>query len=96
MTTFHPIQDRVLVKPEDAETETPGGILIPENAQKTPARGLVIAVGRGRVTDGGRVLEPHVKTGDRVVYGRYAGQEVRIDGEDHVVLREEEILGVLE
>jgi chaperonin GroES len=78
------------------EEKTKGGIIIPDSAKEKPIEGKVVAVGNGKVTDDGKVRALQVKAGDRILFGKYAGTEVKIDGEEHLILREEEILGVVE
>ena len=91
-----PLQDRVLVKRVESETRTAGGIIIPDTAKEKPLEGIVIAVGTGkRLEDGSRVA-PEVKAGERVLFGKYAGTEIKVDGEDHMILKESDILGILE
>lgn len=91
-----PLQDRVLVKRKQEEEKTKGGIIIPDSAKEKPIEAEIIAVGPGKMTDAGRRLEPTVKKGDRVLFAKWSGSEIKIDGEDHLILREEEILGVIE
>jgi len=93
---IRPLQDRVLVKRLEAEEKTKGGIIIPDTAKEKPIEGKVIAVGAGKVGDDGKQRPLDVKAGDKILFGKYAGTEVKIDGEEHVMLREEDILGVLE
>lgn len=87
-----PLHDRVLVKRLEAEETTKGGIIIPDTAKEKPQEAEVIAVGKGRVGDDGKVVPLEVKKGDKVLIGKFSGTEVTIDGEEHVILREEEIL----
>lgn len=94
-TKIRPLQDRVIVKRVAEEEKTKGGIIIPDTAKEKPIEGEIIAVGPGKIEDGKRI-EPSVKTGDRVLFGKYAGTEVKLDGEEHLILREDDILGVLE
>jgi chaperonin GroES len=94
-TTVHPLHDHVLVKRVDAESKTPGGLIIPDNAKEKPVEAIVIAVGPGARDDHGKRVEPSVKRGDRVLFGKYTGTEVRLDGVDHVILREDDLLAVL-
>jgi len=94
--TIRPLDDRVVVRPEEAEERTKGGIVIPDTAKEKPARGEVVAVGIGKLLENGKRVPPVVKVGDRVIYGKYSGSEVKIDGVAHSILRESEILGVLE
>jgi chaperonin GroES len=91
-----PLQDRVIVKRTAQEEKTSGGIIIPDTAKEKPIEGQVIAVGNGKVLEDGKVRQLEVKAGDRVLFGRYSGAEIRIEGEEHLILREEEILGVIE
>jgi len=95
-TRVRPLQDRVIVKRvEEREERTTGGIIIPDTAKEKPQQGLVVAVGPGRREDG-KVLAPDVKKGDRVLFGKYTGSEIKLDGEEHLIVREEDILGVVE
>lgn len=91
-----PLEDRVLVKPIESESKTASGIYLPESAKEKPVRGEVIAVGPGKRLENGKRAEMSVKKGDTVVYGKYAGTEVEIKGVKHLILRESELLGVLE
>ena len=93
---IRPLQDRVLVKRVAEEDKTKGGIIIPDSAKEKPVEGKVIAVGRGKVGDDGKLRELDVKKGDRILFGKYAGTEVKLDGEEHLILREDDILGVIE
>ncbi len=93
---IRPLQDRVLVKRVEEEQKTKGGIIIPDTAKEKPVEGEVIAVGNGKVLDDGSVRKLDVKVGDRVLFGKYGGTEVKVDGEDRLILREDDILGVLE
>ena len=92
----HPIQDRVLVKRIDAEQKTAGGIIIPDSAQEKPQQAEVIAVGKGKWSEDGKRLEPAVKKGDRVLFSKYSGSEVKLDGEEHLIIREDDILAILD
>ena len=95
-TRVRPLEDRVVVKRiEEQEQKSAGGIIIPDTAKEKPQEGKVIAVGAGRREDG-KVVKLDVKAGDRVLFGKYAGSEIKIDGEEHLIVREEDILGVLE
>lgn len=89
-----PMEDRVIVKPLEAETKTAGGIIIPDNAKEKPQKGEVIAVGPGKVSDSGSKIPMTVKKGDKVLYGKYSGTEVKIDNEDYMIMRESDILAV--
>jgi chaperonin GroES len=95
MSKLRPLHDRLLVKRvEEAETVR-GGIIIPDSAKEKPQEGQVIAVGKGKVTEDGKVLPMDVKEGDRILFGKYSGSEIKLDGDDLLILREEEVLGVL-
>jgi len=85
-----------LVKRIQEEEKTKGGIIIPDTAKEKPQEGLVVAVGKGKTTEEGKVIAPDVKKGDRILFGKYSGTEVKIEGEEHLILREDEIVGVLE
>ncbi|RKY61512.1 MAG: co-chaperone GroES [Candidatus Latescibacterota bacterium] len=92
-----PLADRVLVKPLEEEAEkSAGGIIIPDTAKEKPQKGEVIAVGPGRVTEDGKTIPMNVKVGDKVLYGKYAGTEVKIDGEEHLIMPESDILAIVE
>ena len=94
---IRPLQDRVIVKRlEEAVEKTKGGIIIPDTAKEKPQHGKVIAVGKGKVNEDGKVLPLDVKVGDRILFGKYSGSEIKIDGEEHLIMREEDILGVVE
>lgn len=90
-----PLHDRVIVKRLEEEEKTKGGLFIPDSAKETPAEGKVIAVGPGRREDG-KVTPLDVKAGDRIIFSKYAGTEVKIEGEEHLIMREEDILGIIE
>ncbi len=92
---IRPLQDRILVKRLQSEEKTASGIIIPANAKEKPMEGEVVAVGAGKLLDDGKVRKPDVKAGDRVLFSKYAGSEVKIDGVEHLVLREDDLLGVL-
>ncbi len=93
---IRPLSDRVLVMRIKEEDQTKGGIIIPDTAKEKPQEGKVVAVGPGKVTKGGKVTAPDVKAGDRILFGKYSGSEVKLDDEEHLILREDDILGVLE
>ncbi len=95
-TSIKPLDDRVLIKPQEAESKTSSGIYLPESAKEKPVMGKVIAVGPGKVNDDGSRTALSVKKGDTVIYGKYAGTEVDIDGEKHMIMRESELLGVVD
>ncbi|MEO0483679.1 MAG: co-chaperone GroES [Planctomycetota bacterium] len=90
-----PLEDRILVKPNEPETMTASGIYLPEGAKEKPMQGAVVALGPGKLLDNGHRAKPSVGKGDTVVYGKYSGTEIEIKGETHLILRETEILGVL-
>jgi chaperonin GroES len=92
---IRPLHDRVIIKRIEEERKTPGGIFIPENAAEKPDQGEVVAVGTGKVMDDGKVRPIDVKVGDRVVFGKYSGSTVKIDGDELLVMREEDIMGVI-
>lgn len=96
MAKFRPLHDRLLVKRVEAEEKSKGGIIIPDSAKEKPIEGLVIAVGNGKAADDGKVRPLEVKAGERVLFGKYSGTEIKVEGEEHVILREDEVLGVLE
>ena len=93
---LQPIRDRILVKPIEEDTVTKSGIVIPDNAQEKPSRGLVIAAGSGRLLDNGTVVPLVVKAGDTVLYGKYAGTAVKLDNEEHIVMKEDDVLAIVE
>jgi chaperonin GroES len=93
---IRPLHDRILVRRIEEEEKTKGGIIIPDTAKEKPQEGKVIAVGKGKIGDDGKVQALDVKKGDRVLFSKYAGSEVNIDGEEHLIIREDDVLGVLE
>jgi chaperonin GroES len=93
---IRPLQDRVIVKRLEEEEKTKGGIIIPDSAKEKPQEGKVIAVGKGKVNEDGKVFPLDVKAGDRILFGKYSGTEVKIEGEEHLIMREEDILGIIE
>ncbi|NND82562.1 MAG: co-chaperone GroES [Gammaproteobacteria bacterium] len=93
---IRPLHDRVLVRRLEDETTTPGGIVIPDSAKEKPARGEIIAAGKGKILDNGEVRALDVKAGDKVLFGKYAGTEVKVDGEELLVMREDDIVGIIE
>lgn len=93
---IRPLQDRVIVKRLAEEEKTKGGIIIPDTAKEKPMEGKVVAVGKGKTADDGKLIKLDVKAGDRILFGKYAGTEVKIDGEEHLIMREDDILGVIE
>ena len=93
---IRPLQDRILVKRVTEEEKSKGGIIIPDTAKEKPQEAKVVAVGSGRVTDDGKVVALEVKKGDRVLVGKYSGTEVKLDGEEHLIIREEDVLAIIE
>jgi chaperonin GroES len=93
---IRPLQDRILVKRLESEEKTAGGIIIPDNAKEKPMEGEVISIGNGKMLDNGAMHKPDLKAGDTILFSKYAGSEVKIDGSEHLVMREEDILGVIE
>lgn len=90
-----PLHDRVIVKPSQPEEVTKGGIIIPDTAKEKPMQGTIISVGKGRIADDGKVIAPQVKAGDVVLYGKYAGTEFSVEGEDLLIMRESDIFAIL-
>jgi chaperonin GroES len=93
---IRPLDDRILIKRLEADERTAGGIVLPDTAKEKPQRGKVIAVGNGKLLEGGKRAELSVKPGDTVLFGKYAGTDIKIDGEEHTIMRESELLGILE
>ena len=93
---IRPLQDRVIVKRIEEEEKSKGGIIIPDTAKEKSQEGRVVAVGKGKVNEDGKITPLDVKVNDRVLFGKYSGTEINIDGEEHLIMREEDILGVLE
>jgi chaperonin GroES len=93
---IRPLQDRVIVKRIAEEEKTKGGIIIPDTAKEKPQEGKVTAVGKGKLNDDGKLIPLEVKVGDRILFGKYSGSEIKINGEEHLIMREEDILGVIE
>jgi chaperonin GroES len=93
--TLKPLADRVIVKPSQAEERTKGGIIVPDTAKEKPVWGEVIAVGPGRVSDDGKTVPMQVKAGDKVLYGKYSGTEVTVDGEELLIMRESDIFAIM-
>lgn len=91
-----PLHDRIIVKPAEKETKTASGIVLPDTAQEKPLKGQVIAVGPGKRLENGKLVEPEVKVSDIVLYGKYSGTEVKMDGEDIVILREDDVLAIVD
>jgi chaperonin GroES len=93
---IRPLHDRVIIQRLEAEQKSPGGIVIPDTAAEKPIRGKVIAVGKGKILENGDVRPLDVKVGDHVLFGKYSGTEVKVDGEDYLVMREEDVMAVIE
>ena len=93
---IRPLQDRIIVKRIEEEEVSSGGIIIPDSAKEKPQEGKVIAVGKGKIGEDGKVQPLDVKKGDKVLFSKYAGNEVNIDGDEHLIIREDDVLGVLE
>lgn len=91
-----PLQDRILVQRVEEENKTKGGIIIPDTAKEKPAEGKVIAVGNGKVGEDGKRIALELKVGDRVLFGKYSGTEVKVEGEEYLIMREDDVLGVIE
>ena len=94
-TKFRPLHDRVVVRRIDAEEKTKGGIIIPDTAKEKPQEGEVVAVGNGKVLENGTKVAMDVKAGDRVLFGKYSGTDIKIDGQEYLILREDEVLAIL-
>ena len=92
---IRPLGDRILVKRLESEARTKGGIIIPDSAKEKPIEATVVAVGNGKLTKAGTVRPLDVKAGDRILFGKYSGSEVKLDGEEHLILREEEVLAII-
>ena len=92
---FRPLHDRVVVKRVEQEEKTKGGIIIPDTAKEKPQEGQVIAVGTGRVTEDGKKLPLALKEGDRILFGKYSGSEVKLDGQEYLIMKEEDVLGIV-
>ncbi len=93
---LRPLQDRILVQRVEEETTTKGGIIIPDTAKEKPAEGKVIAVGNGKLADDGKRVALEIKAGDRILFGKYSGTEVKIEGEEYLIMREDDVLGVID
>jgi len=93
---IRPLQDRILVKRVDEEETTSGGIIIPDSAKEKPQEGQVVAVGPGKTLDSGEVAVPGVNAGDRILFSKYAGTDVNVDGDEHIIIREDDVLAVYE
>jgi chaperonin GroES len=93
---LRPLQDRILVQRVEEEAKTKGGIIIPDTAKEKPAEGKVVAVGNGKVGDDGKRIPLEIKKGDRILFGKYSGTEVKIKGDEYLIMREDDVLGVIE
>jgi chaperonin GroES len=93
---LRPLQDRILVQRVEEETTTKGGIIIPDTAKEKPAEGKVVAVGNGKLGDDGKRVALEVKTGDRILFGKYSGTEVKIEGDEYLIMREDDVLGIID
>ena len=93
---IRPLQDRIIVKRIEEEGKSKGGIIIPDTAKEKPQEGKVVAVGRGKVNEDGKIIPLDVKVNDRVLFGKYSGSEINMDGEEHLIMREDDVLGVIE
>ena len=96
MSSIRPLHDRVILKRVEEGEQVYGGIIIPDTAKEKPQKGEVISVGKGKVLDNGTTIEPSVKAGDQVLFGKYSGTEIKLDGEEYLILREDEILAIIE
>lgn len=90
-----PLSDRIIVKPAEAEEKTASGLIIPDTAKEKPMKGEVIAVGKGKITDDGKEIKLELKVGDKVLYGKYSGTEVTIDGEEYLIMRESDVYAII-
>ncbi len=93
---IRPLHDRILVERIEEENKTPGGIIIPDSAKEKPVEGKVVAVGNGKITESGEVKALDVKEGDKILFGKYAGTEVKIGGQEYLIMREDDVLGIIE
>ena len=93
---LRPLQDRILVQRVEEETTTKGGIIIPDTAKEKPAEGKVVAVGNGKVSEDGKRVALEVKKGDRILFGKYSGTEVKVSGEEYLIMREDDVLGIID
>ena len=93
---LRPLQDRILVQRVEEEEKTKGGIIIPDTAKEKPAEGKIVSVGKGKLDDSGKRIAPEVKKGDRILFGKYSGTEVKIEGQEYLIMREEDVLGIIE
>jgi len=93
---IRPLHDRIIVERIEEETKTAGGLIIPDTAKEKPQQGKVVAVGKGKTTEDGKVLAMDVKVGDKVMFGKYAGTEIKIEGKEYLMMREDDVLGIIE
>lgn len=93
---IRPLQDRVIVKRIEEEEKSKGGIIIPDTAKEKPQEGKVVAVGKGKINDDGKITPLDVKVNDRILFGKYSGTEINVEGEEHLIMREDDILGIIE
>jgi len=93
---LRPLQDRILVQRVKEEETTKGGIIIPDTAKEKPAEGKIVSVGKGKLDENGKRIAPEVKKGDRILFGKYSGTEVKIEGKEYLIMREEDVLGIIE
>lgn len=93
---IRPLQDRVILKRVEEEQKTKGGIYIPDAAKEKPIEGIIVAVGKGKLTSDGKFIKTDVKEGDKVLFNKYAGTDIKIDGQDYLILKEEDIVGIIE
>ncbi|WDN88650.1 chaperonin GroES [Desulfosarcina sp. BuS5] len=93
---LRPLNDRILVKRVEEKAKTKGGIIIPDSAKEKPAEGKVISVGNGKMNEDGKRIPVEIKEGDRIMFGKYSGSEVKIDGEEYLIMREDDVLGIIE
>lgn len=93
---LRPLQDRILVQRVEEEEKTKGGIIIPDTAKEKPAEGKIISVGKGKLDENGKRIAPEVKKGDRILFGKYSGTEVKIEGQEYLIMREEDVLGIID
>ncbi|MCG6908056.1 MAG: co-chaperone GroES [Desulfobacteraceae bacterium] len=93
---LRPLQDRIIVQRVEEESKTKGGIIIPDSAKEKPAEGVVISVGKGKVADDGKLIPMEVKEGNRILFGKYSGTEVKVEGEEYLIMREDDVLGIIE
>ena len=90
-----PLADRVVVQPDAAEEKSEGGIILPDTVQEKPQKGKIVALGAGKISDSGELIKPEVKVDDKVLYGKYSGNEISLDGEEYLIMRESDILAVI-